>query len=86
MPLIIILISAVWSLVLAMQPEGLPRYRALTAEVREVEHRNEELRGEILDLERRVEALRHDPQAIEQVARDRLGLVKPNEVVFQFPE
>jgi len=32
-----------------------------------------------------VRALRTDPSRLEAIAREDLGLVKPNELVFQFP-
>jgi cell division protein FtsB len=31
-----------------------------------------------------IEALRHDPKAVERLARERLGYAKPNEVVIRF--
>ncbi len=36
-------------------------------------------------LEREVDALRTDPEAIERVARDELGMIREGELVFQFP-
>lgn len=32
----------------------------------------------------RIKALRSDPKTIEQLARQHLGLVRPNEIVYQF--
>jgi cell division protein FtsB len=31
-----------------------------------------------------VHSLKEDPRAIERVARDELGLVRPEDIVFQF--
>ena len=65
---------------------GLPRYRALKAELAEVERVNERLRRDVEQLDREVEALRSDPEAIERVARDELGMIREDEILFQFPE
>ncbi len=43
----------------------------------------ERLKMENNDLETRISRLRSDPETIERVARERLGLVRPGEVVFQ---
>lgn len=51
---------------------------ALQAEVQRIEAVNQQLRKEI-------EALRSDRRYIEGVARRELGLVKEDELVYQFP-
>lgn len=66
--------------------EGLPRYRALQAEQVDLDAQNERMRREVRDLQREVDALRTDPAAIERIARDELGMVRPGEVIFQFDE
>ena len=66
--------------------EGLPRYRALQAEQVDLDAQNERMRREVRDLQREVQALRTDPSAIERIARDELGMVRPGEVIFQFNE
>lgn len=50
----------------------------LEAELREVEAHNAALRKEI-------EALRSDRRYIETIARRELGMVKPDEIIYQFP-
>ncbi len=44
------------------------------------------LQAENRQLAHRVEALRHDEAAIERLARERLGLVKSGELVYEFFE
>lgn len=66
--------------------EGMPRLEAVEQELDTVEHENEELSREIEMLRARVARLRDDPAAVEQLARDELGLIRQSEVVFQFPE
>ncbi len=69
-----------------LDEEGLPRYRALKSELAEVERINERLRREIQQRQREVDALRSDPAAIERIARDELGMIREDEILFQFPE
>ncbi len=42
-----------------------------------------ELRGENQRYREQIDALRNDPEAIEDIARDELGMVKPNELVIR---
>lgn len=51
---------------------------ALEQELRRVETQNAVLRKEI-------EALRNDGKYIETIARRELGMVKPDEIIYQFP-
>jgi HAE1 family hydrophobic/amphiphilic exporter-1 len=45
---------------------------------------NAELRRDVAKLRTEVKDLREDPQAVERIAREQLGLVRKSEVVFQF--
>jgi cell division protein FtsB len=64
----------------------MPRLEAVELELQSVERENEEIRRDIEVLRARVGRLRDDPAAVEQLARDELGLIRQSEVVFQFPE
>ena len=46
----------------------------------------DELRGENLRLSSEIEALRSSPRAIERLAREELGLARPDETVFLIRE
>jgi cell division protein FtsB len=70
---------------LVLDDQGLPRYRRLQAEVESLRESNEELVREIAQLKSEIEALRTDPEYIERIARDELGMVRDEEIVFQFP-
>ena len=68
-----------------LDEQGLPRYERLRSELEQVQERNGELERRARRLTRDVERLRSDPDAIEAVARDELGMVRDGELVFQFP-
>lgn len=70
---------------LVLDEQGLPRYRHLRSELEELRESNDELVREIAALKREIDALRRDPGYVERIARDELGMVRDEEIVFQFP-
>ena len=84
LPLAILVVALVGAPVLIFSPQGLPRLRGLEKELTDVGEENAQLRREIEAFRGRVGRLREDPRAVEQIARDNLGLVRQTEVVFQF--
>jgi cell division protein FtsB len=67
-----------------LDEQGLPRYRALRAELDQVQKANQKMRREVRDLQQTVQRLRTDPLAIERIARDEFGMVRDGEILFQF--
>jgi cell division protein FtsB len=65
--------------------QGLPRYRALSEELVEVRKSNDQARRSLRRLELTVRALRNKPEAVERIARDELGMLYRDELLFQFP-
>jgi cell division protein FtsB len=84
LPLAVLTVSLVAVPVLVLEPQGMPRMRALDKELRGVEAENAELRRDVTRLRTEVKDLRENPAAIERIAREQLGLVRKSEVVFQF--
>lgn len=65
---------------------GLSRLDDLSEERRRVELEISRARKRIVHLRAEAQAIKSDPRAVERVARDQLGLVRPTEVVFLFDE
>lgn len=63
---------------------GLPQLRHLEEEKARTADQVSRLSQQIAELRAEVERIKSDPSAVEQVARDELGLVRQTEVVFQF--
>lgn len=63
-------------------PEG--RANRLAAEYERLVETNLELQRDNRALARQIRGLKDDLSAIERVARDELGLVRPGDIVFQF--
>lgn len=84
LPLAVLTVSLIAVPVLVLQPQGMPRMRALDRELKDVEAENAELRRDVARLRTEVKDLRDNPAAVERIAREQLGLVRKSEVVFQF--
>lgn len=84
LPLGLLVVAVVLVPVRMFEPEGLPRYRALKTELAAAKAENARIQREVGELSREVESLRSDPHAVERVARDELGMVRADELVFQF--
>jgi cell division protein FtsB len=86
LPLGLLLFAIVFVPLRILETEGLPRYRALRTELQHTRSTNDRMRREVLDLQQRVKHLRTDPEAIERIARDELGMLRNDEIVFQFSD
>jgi cell division protein FtsB len=63
---------------------GLLSIHHLREETEELQRRAQELKSENDQLKREIEALKSDRRYLESIARRDFGLVRPNEVVYQF--
>lgn len=63
---------------------GLLRITHLHQEIDEITKKTEELKAENEKLKREVDALRSDRRYLESIARRDFGLVRKNEVIYQF--
>jgi cell division protein FtsB len=62
---------------------GLVRLFRLRAEHARIVARNAEIETDNARLRKEVQLLREDRRAIEKIAREELGMARPNELVFQ---
>ncbi|HET9754122.1 MAG TPA: septum formation initiator family protein [Myxococcales bacterium] len=69
-----------------LEPGGLRRLQRLQADIDRQEQKNRELRDENARLSRTVRELSPpvSPAALEKAAREQLGFVRPDEILFQF--
>jgi cell division protein FtsB len=84
-----LLLGAAGFFVLLVSAAGWKSYRDLeTARQREamLATRIVETQARVDELRRKVARLRDDPVALERMAREELGLVKPGDVVVVYPE
>jgi cell division protein FtsB len=62
---------------------GLSRFVSLRGELLQLVARNQKLRAGIVELRLQLERLQEDSDAVERVARDELGMIRPGEMVYK---
>jgi len=65
---------------------GLLRIYHLNKEKKDVQQRLETLKSDNLKLVREVDALKNDRRYLESIARRDFGMVRKNEIIYQFPQ
>jgi cell division protein FtsB len=85
LPIALLGVALVGAPMMIFSRDGMPRLETVERELHTVDAENSNLRRAIDVLRARVTKLRDDPAAVEQLARDELGLIRQSEVVFQFP-
>jgi cell division protein FtsB len=65
-------------------PQGVARVQRLEQDLRQLDEANRSLERKNLQLRLQIRSLKHDRHTIERVARDELGMVRPDDIVFQF--
>ena len=71
---------------LLVSPTGLPRLAELEGERDRIAEERSQLADHIRQLRVEVDRVKNDPRAVERAARNRLGLVRQTEVIFQFDD
>lgn len=65
---------------------GLLKYYWVAKELNEVLSQNEQLHEANSALQQEIHKLKKDPVYLEKMARQQFGLIKKNEVIYEFPE
>ncbi len=71
---------------LLLSPTGMPRLEELERERERIAEERSQLADHIRQLRVEVDRVKNDPRAVERAARNRLGLVRQTEVIFQFDD
>lgn len=64
---------------------GILEYRHMVARQRALEHEAFELQQQNDELRRRIRLLESDHRYIEKIARKRLHMIRPNEIIYEIP-
>jgi cell division protein FtsB len=75
------LLLAFW---LVFSPYGVVRYLRIRKQLVQAEQEIRHLQADNLALEDEIERLQNDPSYIEEVARKRFGLIRKNEIIYEF--
>jgi cell division protein FtsB len=81
----ILIVAAVgaWSL---FGPYGALKYYRVRNELQAILAQNEQLREANTALRQEIDKLGNDPAYLKEVARRQFGLIKKNEVIYEFPK
>ena len=83
--LTLLLVSAVVVPLKILDPKGAARVERLSNELTQLEEANQQLKRENDALRLEIHAFHSNPDYVEKVARDELGMVGKDEVIYQFP-
>jgi cell division protein FtsB len=83
---IALVMGGVMMLVILFSHRGLYQIYRLRHDRLSLEQENARLEQENLRLARTIDRLHHDPVLIQDLIRKELNFVKPNEIIFQFPQ
>jgi len=64
---------------------GVLRIYRMAQEKEEIQKKAAQINKENEQLKREIEALKSDRRYLESIARKEFGLVRPNEIIYQFP-
>jgi cell division protein FtsB len=65
--------------------QGIERVEVLKRELEALKYSNQRIASDNEVLRRQIGAIHSDPEYIEKIARDELGMVQLDEVIYQFP-
>ncbi|MBU0485155.1 MAG: septum formation initiator family protein [Proteobacteria bacterium] len=84
----VFMISAIVTMIVVLwiffSPMGLLKYYQIRKELNEVQAANQELSESNEKLRAEIDKLKNDPAFLEELARKEYGLIKKNEIIFQF--
>jgi len=86
LPIAALLLAAVAVPLKVFDANGVDRISRLRQEIDELKEGNKVIRRENESLRNQIRLFHADPRYVEKVARDELGMVAPDEMVFQFPD
>ena len=86
LPASLLLAAAVMVPLKVFDHRGLARVDRLRQELLTLEEENRAIQRENDAFRQQIHAFHSDPGYIEKVARDELGMVGPDEIIYQFPD
>lgn len=84
LPIVLLLGTAVYVPLKLNDENGFARVQKLHDELENLKLQNRQLARENEAVKRRIRAIQSDDDYIENIARNEMGMIGPNEVVYQF--
>ena len=86
LPIALIVMTAVVVPLKLMDDKGVERVETLGLALEELKHDNRIIKRENDALRNQIHAFHSDPEYVEKIARDELGMIGTNEIIYQFPD
>jgi cell division protein FtsB len=86
LPIVLLAAAAIGVPLKVLDSRGLERVRRLERDLEDLQEANRKIRRENEALTTEIRSFHSDPGYIERIARDELGMVGPDEVIYQFPD
>jgi len=86
LPVILVIAAVIVVPMKILDPNGSSRVDRLGVELKQLNETNRKLMRENEALRSQIKAFHSDPEYVEKVARDELGMVLPGEIIYQFPD
>lgn len=86
LPVVLIIAAVVVVPMKVLDSKGASRVERLATELKQLNETNRKLIRDNNALRSQIRAFHSDPEYIEKVARDELGMVLPGEIIYQFPD
>lgn len=86
LPAALIITAAILVPYKLLDAQGVTRVDRLGLELRQINETNRRLIRDNAALRSKIRAFHSDPEYMEKVARDELGMVGPSEIIYQFPD
>jgi cell division protein FtsB len=86
LPAGLLLAAAIFVPLKIFDHKGLTRVERLQLELDDLDETNRRIERENEALRMQIHAFHSDPCYVEKIARDELGMVGPEEIIYQFPD
>ncbi|MCK9523856.1 MAG: septum formation initiator family protein [Proteobacteria bacterium] len=83
-PVVLLVTTAIYVPLKLTDDKGYTRVREIQRDLQSLRMENREIRRENEVLRNQIRAIHADPDFIENIARNELGMIAPDEIVYQF--
>jgi cell division protein FtsB len=84
LPVVFLLTAAIYVPLKLTDENGYARVREVRRDLQSLKSENRQIRRENEALKNQIRAIHADPDFIENIARNEMGMIAPDEVVYQF--
>lgn len=84
LPVVLVIATIIYVPMKLNDKQGYARVQQIKTEIKSLEIKNRKIKRENISLRSQIRAIHSDPNYIENIARNEMGMIAPDEVVYQF--